>query len=175
MQQFVLCKGCGNQLHEPPCMGECPIPQSVRCENCGLETICEDGTIEEAEQYEESKKEPLELPQLELEIDLEPETDEPQRSPDWSVLGPNIRRQRPSEVSAIRKIIPPVLGGLAAFPIATLIMWYGFGRDIGTAGPAVAPGESRSDGELFARCDPGQHRVDRPRRSRGRCRNCHRA
>ncbi len=58
--------------------------------------------------------------------------------PDWSVLGPIVPRQRPREVSAIRKIIPPILGGLAAFPIATLIMWYVVGRDIGSAGPTVA-------------------------------------
>ena len=58
--------------------------------------------------------------------------------PDWSVLGPIVPRQRPREVSAIRKIIPPILGGLAAFPIATLIMWYVVGQDIGSAGPTVA-------------------------------------
>ena len=58
--------------------------------------------------------------------------------PDWSVLGPIVPRQRPREVSAIRKIIPPILGGLAAFPIATLVMWYVVGQDIGSAGPTVA-------------------------------------
>ncbi|MCY2985498.1 MAG: hypothetical protein NTY15_17870 [Planctomycetota bacterium] len=57
---------------------------------------------------------------------------------DWSVLGPTAPRRRPKEASAIRKILPPVLGGLAAFPIATLILWYGFGKDIGTTGPTVA-------------------------------------
>lgn len=57
---------------------------------------------------------------------------------DWSVLGPTVPRRRPKEASAIRKILPPVLGGLAAFPIATLILWYGFGKDIGTTGPTVA-------------------------------------
>lgn len=59
-------------------------------------------------------------------------------TPDWSVLGPTTPRQRPREVSAIRKIIPPILGGLAAFPIATLIMWYVVGKDIGSTGPTVA-------------------------------------
>ncbi len=57
---------------------------------------------------------------------------------DWSVLGPTVPRRRPKEASAIRKILPPILGGLAAFPIATLILWYGFGKDIGTTGPTVA-------------------------------------
>jgi len=57
---------------------------------------------------------------------------------DWSVLGPMTPRKRPKEVSAMRKIVPPILGGLAAFPIATIIMWYGFGKDIGSTGPTVA-------------------------------------
>ena len=57
---------------------------------------------------------------------------------DWSVLGPAMPRRRQKEVSAIRKIVPPVLGGLAAFPIATLIMWYGFGKDLGSTGPTVS-------------------------------------
>lgn len=58
--------------------------------------------------------------------------------PDLSVLGPILPRRRSREVSAFRKIIPPILGGLAAIPIATLIMWYVVGRDIGSAGPTVA-------------------------------------
>ncbi|MFY8199107.1 MAG: hypothetical protein ACOVLE_00445, partial [Pirellula staleyi] len=34
--------------------------------------------------------------------------------------------------------MPPVLGGLAALPIATAIMWYGFGRDVGTTARFVS-------------------------------------
>ncbi|MBU6172247.1 MAG: hypothetical protein KGQ60_00490 [Planctomycetes bacterium] len=52
-----------------------------------------------------------------------------------------MQRRRPSKhegVSWIRRIIPPVLGGLAAFPLATAILWYGFGKDIGSTGPTVA-------------------------------------
>ena len=56
---------------------------------------------------------------------------------DWGVLGSTVPRRRPKEASAFRKILPPILGGLAAFPIATLILWYGFGKDIGV-GPTVA-------------------------------------
>ncbi|MEQ1826551.1 MAG: hypothetical protein ABL921_11425, partial [Pirellula sp.] len=57
---------------------------------------------------------------------------------DWSVLTTATPRTRRPEASILRNAIPPILGGLAAFPIATAIMWYGFGRDIGTAGPFVA-------------------------------------
>lgn len=36
------------------------------------------------------------------------------------------------------KLLPPVLGGLAALPLATGILWYGFGKDLGNFGPTVA-------------------------------------
>jgi hypothetical protein len=52
-----------------------------------------------------------------------------------------MQRRRPPKyqaVSWIRRVIPPVLGGLAAFPLATAILWYGFGKDIGSTGPTVA-------------------------------------
>jgi hypothetical protein len=49
-----------------------------------------------------------------------------------------IRRIPRNEPSFFKKVVPPILGGLAAFPIATAIMWYGLGRDIGTTGPFVA-------------------------------------
>jgi hypothetical protein len=56
----------------------------------------------------------------------------------WQMLSSaGVRRQRP-EASALRKILPPILGGLAAFPIATAIMWYGFGKDIGNTGQIVS-------------------------------------
>jgi len=48
--------------------------------------------------------------------------------------------ERPSrkEKSAFRKFVPPILGGLAALPLATAILWYGFGKDLGGMGPSVA-------------------------------------
>jgi hypothetical protein len=49
-----------------------------------------------------------------------------------------IRRIQRNEPSFLKKVLPPILGGLAAFPIATAIMWYGLGKDIGSTGPFVA-------------------------------------
>jgi hypothetical protein len=43
-----------------------------------------------------------------------------------------------NEPSFLRKVLPPFLGGLAAFPIATAIMWYGLGKDIGSTGQYVS-------------------------------------
>lgn len=40
--------------------------------------------------------------------------------------------------SALRRLLPPILGALSAFPIALAILWYGFGKDIGNSGPTVA-------------------------------------
>lgn len=48
-----------------------------------------------------------------------------------------IYRRQKNEPSFLRKVLPPILGGLAAFPIATAIMWYGLGRDIGSTGQHV--------------------------------------
>ena len=92
---------------------------------------------------------------FELELELEPEIEqtdveasnemplkgsreESSEETDWSVLGASAPIRRRKEASAIRKILPPILGGLAAFPIATAIMWYGFGRDLAFMGPTVA-------------------------------------
>ncbi|MCU0711445.1 MAG: hypothetical protein MUC43_05265 [Pirellula sp.] len=57
--------------------------------------------------------------------------------PTFKVRDPSERPSR-KEKSPLQKFLPPVLGGLAALPLATAILWYGFGRDIGGIGPAVA-------------------------------------
>ena len=58
--------------------------------------------------------------------------------PNWNVLNAATAKRPRQETSFLRKVVPPVLGGLAALPIATAIMWYGFGRDIGTTGQYVS-------------------------------------
>ncbi len=55
----------------------------------------------------------------------------------WNTIAMRPRNRRP-ETSFVRKLIPPVLGGLAAIPISLAILWYGFGRDLGNAGPTIA-------------------------------------
>ncbi|MFO0939735.1 MAG: hypothetical protein U0930_03100 [Pirellulales bacterium] len=47
-------------------------------------------------------------------------------------------RRRRKQKSPIWSVIPVVLGGVAAFPIALLIIWHVLGRDIGGLGPKVA-------------------------------------
>jgi hypothetical protein len=60
------------------------------------------------------------------------------RSVPWDTLGQATLRPKRKEASILRKVVPPILGGLAAFPIATAIMWYGLGKDLGSTGPFVA-------------------------------------
>jgi hypothetical protein len=56
---------------------------------------------------------------------------------DWQRIAAKPRSRR-RESSLLSKILPPILGGLTAVPIALAILWYGFGKDLGNAGPTVA-------------------------------------
>ena len=86
-------------------------------------------TAESPESFETSEIEPE--PALEA---LQPAD----RSVPWATLNQATLRPKRKEVSILRKVVPPILGGLAAFPIATAIMWYGLGKDLGSTGPFVA-------------------------------------
>jgi hypothetical protein len=46
-------------------------------------------------------------------------------------------RQR-RQPSGLLGLLPIIGGGLAAFPLALLILWYGLGRDVGGLGPQIA-------------------------------------
>ncbi len=127
MRQYFLCKGCGNQLSVPEPLENERVREFSRCENCGAENF-----------WNGDSGDPNPPMELELETEETEDVEAEEKSLDWSVLEPSIPKRRSKESSALRKIVPPILGGLAAFPIATIIMWYGFGQDIGTTGPAVA-------------------------------------
>ncbi|AMV35174.1 hypothetical protein VN12_23815 [Pirellula sp. SH-Sr6A] len=66
------------------------------------------------------------------------EADAAETTPAWVVTSAPATRTQRAETSLLGRIVPPVLGGLAAIPIAIAILWYGFGRDLGNAGPTVA-------------------------------------
>lgn len=138
MQQFVPCDGCGNQVPTPEILEGQPTPHLLYCEVCGNEVYWDFESIDESESlFLDSIAENGRAITAEHENENEAIVGS-QSTPDWSLIGSAMPLRRPREVSAIRKIVPPVLGGLAAFPIATLIMWYGFGKDIGSTGPTVA-------------------------------------
>lgn len=69
------------------------------------------------------------------EVELAPVAEPPAMA--WNQMAAR-PRPLPKQQSALRKLLPPVLGGLTAIPIAIGILWYGFGRDLGNAGPTVA-------------------------------------
>ena len=185
MQQFLACNSCGNQIPIPELhQGDSEL-EFLDCANCGervsrrfepmetpetethqelvleLELETEAYGPGDGSQLEEVLPENSHLVEAEAKPDeTENETKEP--SVDWSVLGAANPRRRQKEVSSIRKIVPPVLGGLAAFPIATLIMWYGFGKDIGSTGqtvsqyvPWIVPQKFRSGPSDFPRREIG--------------------
>ncbi|XZE35155.1 hypothetical protein SH501x_000640 [Pirellulaceae bacterium SH501] len=90
----------------------------------------------------------INLPQPERETSNAPEgevanSQQAESSPGWVVSPTASSRTSPlnskrSESPGFGKFLPPVLGGLAAIPIAIAILWYGFGKDLGNAGPTVA-------------------------------------
>ncbi len=142
----------GNEVTEFSMTDMPEIPRThANIERTDLDSVAIEAPKTTVDMVEESIQPAFKL-ELELDESEQPEESEERVEPgfteamnseqpsglDWSILGPDSKRRRPQEVSAIRKILPPILGGLAAFPIATLIMWYGFGKDIGSTGPTVA-------------------------------------
>ena len=61
---------------------------------------------------------------------------------DWSKFQPitheQFERNKRKSRSPIWSIIQVALGGLAAIPVALLILWHGLGQDVADAGPQVA-------------------------------------
>ncbi|MCU0708355.1 MAG: hypothetical protein MUF23_08695 [Pirellula sp.] len=128
MRFFVDCPCCSHRYQIDDADME-----STSCPWCGADwMICNRDA--EPERESETEEELLEFPAIaspeELapgELDIQP----------WKEIAiPARPRQKPS--SPIGKLLPPILGGLSAIPIALAILWYGFGRDLGNAGPTVA-------------------------------------
>ena len=65
------------------------------------------------------------------------EKSQPESKEGWNPE-PAMARAKPPAASPLRRVLPPILGGMTAIPIAIGILWYGFGKDIGNAGPTVA-------------------------------------
>lgn len=82
------------------------------------------------ENFEDTDIDPPSATKREAELDVD-------AGLDWNAVPVASRPRRP-ERSWLMKILPPILGGLTAIPIAIAILWYGFGKDIGGAGPKVA-------------------------------------
>lgn len=70
------------------------------------------------------------------------ETLTPARKTDWSIFQPPAgelsgRRRRKQQSSPVWSILQVALGGLAAIPIALLLVWHVIGTDVADAGPWV--------------------------------------
>ena len=156
MQPFLNCPHCSEPVRFEFSDEETQLIQSVHCQNCGaMVRFNELQNSEGPENREDPVRQDPESTELEplsefgssdgmeLELELEPEPalealDPADRSVPWATFSQATLRPKRKEVSILRKVVPPILGGLAAFPIATAIMWYGLGKDLGSTGPFVA-------------------------------------
>lgn len=139
---------------------------STTCPNCGWEWICNvDAEPDEASltEYEFPDTTPLSVQEMESSAGND----------DWqrTASRPKPRRR---ESSLASKILPPILGGLTAVPIALAILWYGFGRDLGNAGPTIAkyvpwivPESLRGTSRRFPRPERPTDTTPRPDRDFG--------
>lgn len=159
MLQVLPCPECGKQSLIP---NQTSLEATIKCPHCGANLVLGEvfltqfsswSVIEDpAELYDPNprKLDPgvvIPVPAedatnapLELAADTSPQPvyiPKPSPSGRSGNLSEYERRKR-KQKSPIWSIIPVVLGGLAAFPIALLIIWYVLGKDIGNLGPQVA-------------------------------------
>lgn len=151
MQPCLFCPYCNEPLLIEFCDEETQLIQSLDCKNCGTKVdlstlgseIPGEPTLLELVTSEQDFPEPAMPEQAASEqasteaLDAN-ETQANLELASWATLSHGAMRPKRKEVSIFRKVIPPVLGGLAAFPIATAIMWYGLGKDLGSTAPFVA-------------------------------------
>lgn len=85
------------------------------------------------------KEEDAESEELVLQSDTpaDASTNDQDSAMDWNQVSKTVQSKPKKKESPLR-VLSPLLGGLAALPVATLILWYGFGTDIGSLGPNVA-------------------------------------
>lgn len=159
MLQVLPCPECGKQSLIP---NQTSLEATIKCPHCDANLVLGEvfltqfsswSVIEDpAELYDPNprKLDPgvvIPVPAddannapLELAVDTSPQPayiPKPSPSGRSGNLSEYERRKR-KQKSPIWSIIPVVLGGLAAFPIALLIIWYVLGKDIGNLGPQVA-------------------------------------
>lgn len=159
MLQVLPCPECGKQSLIP---NQTSLEATIKCPHCGAHLVLGEvfltqfsswSVIEDpAELYDPNPRkldpgvvipvpadDAINAP-LELAEDTSPQPvyiPKPSPSGRSGNLSEYERRKR-KQKSPIWSIIPVVLGGLAAFPIALLIIWYVLGKDIGNLGPQVA-------------------------------------
>ena len=159
MLQVLPCPECGKQSLIP---NQTSLEATIKCPHCGANLVLGEvfltqfsswSVIEDpAELYDPNPRkldpgvvipvpaEDANNAPLELAEDTSPQPvyiPRPSPSGRSGNLSEYERRKR-KQKSPIWSIIPVVLGGLAAFPIALLIIWYVLGKDIGNLGPQVA-------------------------------------
>lgn len=162
MLQVLPCPQCGKQSLIP---NPTSLEATIRCPHCAAELVLGEVLLSQFSSWEvvDDPAEKLAYPPRKLDpgvvVPVPAENVEGQLSlapfnPDQDAISPpqpaslesiartgsmsEYERRRRKQKSPIWSVIPVVLGGVAAFPIALLIIWHVLGRDIGGLGPKVA-------------------------------------
>jgi len=140
---IVSCPRCGDKVSLPPAASPSVL---VQCPLCLEEYFLSDALIqlppmlvvmgsrgEAAEKDVEYRlTEPVAVAVSEAQFEPDPATvgTRPQLK--------TVSRRRPQERSAIGEIVKVVLGGVAGLAGGLLVLWWGFGVDVGDLGPQVS-------------------------------------
>ncbi len=162
MLQVLPCPQCGKQSLIP---NSTSLESTIRCPHCEAQLVLGEVLLSQFSSWEvvEDPAEKLAYPPRKLDpgvvVPVPADNVEPQLSlapfvAEEDTVSPpqpaslesitrsgsmsEYERRRRKQKSPIWSVIPVVLGGVAAFPIALLIIWHVLGRDIGGLGPKVA-------------------------------------
>jgi hypothetical protein len=158
--QLLPCPHCRQQSLLPQ---ETSLEATLRCPSCGQELVLGEALVQQFGSWEvvddptahalhssaQGLSQPLVVPvppsdetNQDGELNLADEATPTSTQTSTVSVRPythfEYERMKRKQKSPIWSVIPVVLGGLAAFPVALLILWYGFGKDVGEMGPKVA-------------------------------------
>lgn len=161
MLQLLPCPHCGQQSLLP---SDTSLEASLKCPHCSQQLVLGEALLQQFSSWEviddpaslvpsdyasvePSRPTVVPVPQLDSDQDeLQLSTSVAPASSEQPTQNVSVRpythfeyeRMRRKQKSPIWSVVPVVLGGLAAFPIALLILWWGLGKDVGEMGPQVA-------------------------------------
>lgn len=162
MLQLLPCPHCGQQSLLP---GDTALEATLRCPRCFEQLVLGEALLQQFGSWEvihdPANIALTELHNSSLNLSQPVVSPVPQSSPaheelrlaqNQSAIGSvpvskesvrpythfEYERLRRKQKSPFGSILPVVFGGLAAFPIAFLILWHVLGRDVGDVGPTVA-------------------------------------
>ncbi len=147
MIQIVPCPSCEKSSVLSATVSE---TEPLKCPHCGAQTTLRSVASSYASWQvgaaDVDDDAPLELQKEDTKpaasTGNEPEQTDAAKKAAWKGFEPvtheQFERMKRKQRSPIWSVLQVVLGGLAAFPIALGILWYGLGKDVMDAGPTIA-------------------------------------